>query len=76
LNYEHKVFKKEINNKKSYNEPKADLAKHINIQKLAFAPAIGTHLLLFIISIQCLKRRPDLGSEKANGVKEILQVGL
>jgi hypothetical protein len=37
---------------------------------------MGTHLLLFIISIQCLKRRPDLGSEKANGVKEILQVGL
>jgi len=45
------------------------------MQKLAFAPAMGTHLLFFIISIKCLKRRPDLGSEKANGVKKILQVG-
>jgi hypothetical protein len=46
------------------------------MQKLAFALAMGTHLLLFIKSIQCLKRMPELGSERAYGVEEILQVGL
>jgi len=46
------------------------------MQKLAFARAMGTHLHLFIISIKCLKKMPELGSEKAYGVEEILQVGL
>jgi hypothetical protein len=46
------------------------------MQKLAFARAIGTRLLLFIISIQCLKKRPELESERAYGVEKILQVGL
>jgi len=32
-------------------------------------------LLLFIIGIQCQKRRPELGSEGASGIEEILQVG-
>jgi len=46
------------------------------MQKLAFAQAMDTHLILFIISIQCLKRRPELRSERAYEVEEILQVGL